>query len=126
MGRSITVLKSKLHFVRVTSVQPDYEGSLGIDSGFMETVHLRPYEQIDIYNCNNGARITTYAIPLNPGSKCIQVNGAACHHFSVGDKIIVVSYQHIDLDLEEGASFITYKALFEDNNHLKESKVEHH
>lgn len=38
---------------------------------------IREYEQIQIYNVDNGERFTTYAIRGEEGSKIISVNGAA-------------------------------------------------
>ena len=120
----ITVLKSKLHFVRVTDVTPDYEGSVGIDSGWMEWIHLRPYEQIHVFNAGNGSRIITYAIPMPHGSQKIQINGAASHHFSVGDKIIIVAFQLIDPT--HHSQFQTHKLIFDASNHIIHKESETH
>ncbi|MBP9615221.1 MAG: aspartate 1-decarboxylase, partial [Thiopseudomonas sp.] len=53
---------------------------------------IREYEQIQIYNVNNGERFTTYAIRGEAGSKMISVNGAAAHKASVGDLLIICAY----------------------------------
>ena len=39
---------------------------------------------------DNGARVTTYAIPGEPGD--IAINGAAAHLVSIGDRVIVLAY----------------------------------
>ena len=52
----LTMLKSKLHRVRVTHSELDYEGSCAIDARLLEAAGLLPYEQIQVYNVTNGAR----------------------------------------------------------------------
>lgn len=89
---NVTLLKSKLHFARVTESEPDYEGSLKIDIDLMERVRIHPYEKILIANTANGARFETYAIPGDRGSKVIGLNGATTHLGKVGDKIIIFTF----------------------------------
>ncbi len=92
----ITVLKCKLHRVRVTHAELDYEGSCAIDTRLMEAAGIREYEQIQIYNIANGERFTTYAMPAQPGSGIISINGAAAHKARPGDQVIVCAYAAID------------------------------
>ena len=73
----VHMLKSKLHRARVTDANVDYEGSLTIDCDLMNRVGLLPYEKILCSNAMNGARFETYAIPGDPGSGVIVLNGAA-------------------------------------------------
>ena len=42
----ITVLKSKLHRVKVTSTNIDYDGSCGIDKDWMDALDIKEYEQM--------------------------------------------------------------------------------
>ncbi len=88
----ITLLKSKLHRATVTHSELGYEGSCAIDSDILDLAGIREYEQIQIYNVNNGARFTTYAIRAQAGSKTFSVNGAAARLACVGDLIIVCTY----------------------------------
>lgn len=88
----LTLLKSKLHRVRVTAALLDYEGSCAIDQDLLAAAHIRPFEQIQIYNVSNGERFTTYAIGAQAGSGVISVNGAAAHKASAGDILIIASY----------------------------------
>jgi aspartate 1-decarboxylase len=53
---------------------------------------IREYEQIQIYNVNNGERFTTYAIRAENGSGIISINGAAAHKANPGDRVIICSY----------------------------------
>ncbi|MBL8505116.1 MAG: aspartate 1-decarboxylase [Methylobacillus glycogenes] len=87
-----TMLKSKLHRVRVTHSELDYEGSCAIDENLLEAADIKEYQQIDIYNVNNGERFTTYAIRAQRNSGTISVNGAAARKASPGDLLIIASY----------------------------------
>jgi aspartate 1-decarboxylase len=53
------------------------EGSCAIDDDLLQAADISEYEQIQIYNVNNGERFTTYAIRAEQGSGIISVNGAA-------------------------------------------------
>jgi aspartate 1-decarboxylase len=86
------MLKAKLHRACVTHAVLDYEGSCAIDGELMDMAGIHEYEQIQIYNVNNGERFTTYAIRGEHGSKMISVNGAAAHLANVGDRVIICSY----------------------------------
>jgi aspartate 1-decarboxylase len=87
-----TMLKSKLHRVHVTHAELHYEGSCAIDDDLLEAADIREYQQIDIYNINNGERFTTYAIRAQRGSGVVSINGAAAHKANPGDLIIIASY----------------------------------
>lgn len=88
----ITLLKSKLHRVTTTHAELGYEGSCAIDSHLLEVAGIREYEQIQIYNINNGERFTTYAIKAEANSGIISVNGAAAHKANPGDLLIIATY----------------------------------
>ena len=66
-----TMLKSKLHRVTATHADLHYEGSCAIDEDLLDAANIREYEQIDIWNVNNGERFTTYAIRAERGSGVI-------------------------------------------------------
>ena len=95
-----TILKSKLHRARVTSVLMDYEGSLEIDEDLMDEVGITIYEQVHVFNINNGHRFVTYVIPGQRGDRAISVNGAAARLAQINDRIIIVAYGIIDIDQE--------------------------
>ncbi len=88
----LTLLKSKLHRVHVTHAELEYEGSCAIDQHLLDMANIREYEQIHIYNVDNGERFTTYAILGEAGSGIISVNGAAAHKAKPGDKLIICTY----------------------------------
>ncbi len=87
-----TLLKCKLHRACVTHSELEYEGSCAIDGHLLDAAGIREYEQIQIYNVNNGERFTTYAIRAEDGSRVISVNGAAAHLANPGDRVIICAY----------------------------------
>jgi len=90
------MLKSKIHRARVTETNIDYEGSITIDTRLMEAADILPYEQVQVLDINNGARLTTYAIQGEAGSGEICLNGAAARLVTTGDTVIILSYCHVE------------------------------
>ena len=88
------MLKSKIHRARVTETNIDYEGSITIDRKLMEEADILPYEQVQVLDINNGARLTTYAIEGECGEICL--NGAAARLVTRGDTVIILSYCHVN------------------------------
>ena len=87
-----TLLKAKLHMGSVSQAELWYDGSCAIDSSLLDLAGLSEFEQIDIYNVNNGERLTTYIIKAEAGSGIISMNGAAARKCQVGDRIIIAAY----------------------------------
>ncbi|MBS1158934.1 MAG: Aspartate decarboxylase [Proteobacteria bacterium] len=99
-----TMLKSKLHRVTATHADLQYEGSCAIDEDLLEAANIKEYEQIDIWNVNNGERFTTYAIRAERGSGVISVNGSAARRAAPGDIMIIATfaiYNEIELAKHE-------------------------
>lgn len=97
-----TMLKAKLHRVRVTHAELHYEGSCAIDQRLMDAADIREYQQIDIYNITNGERFTTYAIPAERDSGIVSINGAAAHKANLGDLLIIATYAvYSELELQK-------------------------
>lgn len=104
-----TMLKSKLHRVHVTHSELHYEGSCAIDETLLDAADIREYQQIEIYNVNNGERFTTYAIRAERNSGIISVNGAAAHKANPGDIVIIATYAvYNELELQKYAPQLVY------------------
>jgi len=104
-----TMLKSKLHRVCCTHSELNYEGSCAIDEVLLKAADIREYQQIDIYNINNGERFTTYAIRAQRNSGIISINGAAAHKVKPGDLLIIASYAtYNELELEKFKPQLVY------------------
>lgn len=87
-----TLLMSKLHRVTVTHCELHYEGSCAIDDDLLEAADIREYQQVEIWNINNGERFTTYAIRAQRASGIISVNGSAARKAAVGDLLIIAAF----------------------------------
>ena len=87
-----TLLKAKLHHIRVTQADLNYEGSLTIDEDLMDAVGIVNYEKILVADLENGNRLETYAIRGPRGSGVCCLNGAAAHCGKVGDRLIVMCW----------------------------------
>jgi aspartate 1-decarboxylase len=88
---TIAVVRAKLHDIRVTAAELDYQGSVTLDPEHCEAVGILPLEFVEIWNKNSGARITTYVIWGRRGSRCCVLNGAAARTCQVGDPVIIVA-----------------------------------
>ena len=88
----LSILKSKIHRVKVTEANLDYIGSITIDEEWMEAANICAGEKVQVVDNTNGARLETYVIPGKRGSKCICINGAAAHLVKVGDTVIIMAY----------------------------------
>jgi aspartate 1-decarboxylase len=109
----LTIMKSKLHRVRVTQAELNYVGSITIDQDLMEAANLLENEKVQIVNNNNGERFETYVIPGERGSGTICLNGAAARRAQVGDIVIIIAYA---LMTPEEASTHQPKLVFPDPN----------
>ncbi len=87
-----TLLRGKIHRATVTHCELHYEGSCAIDENLLEAADICEFEQVDIYNINNGERLTTYAIKGPRGSGVISLNGSAARRASTGDLVIIAAY----------------------------------
>jgi len=115
------MLKSKLHRATVTDANLQYEGSITIDKALMEAADLLPFERVDVYNVNNGARFTTYVIEGEENSGTFCINGAAARLVAPGDIIIVASYT--SLNNEDARSFVPRCVLLDEKNAIKSFDV---
>lgn len=90
------MLRAKIHRATVTQCDLHYEGSCGIDENLLEAADIRECEKIELYNVNNGERLSTYAIPGKRGSGEISLNGAAARRAHLGDLLIICTYAPMD------------------------------
>jgi len=115
-----TMLKSKIHRATVTNAELGYEGSCAIDDDLLDAADIREYQQIEIWNVNNGERFTTYAIRAERGSGVISINGAAARKASPGDILIIATFAAY-----EEAELRAYKpdlVYVDDRNRIKQQR----
>ena len=87
-----TLLQAKLHRVKLTQADLDYEGSCGIDEALLDAFFFNDTANTEIYNISNGARFSTYAIKAPRDSGKISLNGAAARLACLGDLLIICAY----------------------------------
>lgn len=102
----------------ITESNLKYFGSISIDESLCKDADLLPFEKVEIYNCNNGNRFSTYVILGKKGEIC--VNGAAARQVQKGDIIIIASYsEYSNLDLQ---SYKPKLIFVDDSNNIRNHK----
>ena len=115
---TIKMFRAKLHRLRVTEADLYYEGSITIDEELLESAGILPYEKVQIVNVNNGARLETYTIPGEAGSRVVCLNGPAARLAAMGDQVIAIAYA--DMTPEEAEAHRPRVVLVDENNDPKE------
>jgi aspartate 1-decarboxylase len=87
-------VKAKLHGIFVTDANLNYQGSITLDPKYCKLVGIYPLEFVEIWNKNNGSRISTYVILGEPGSKCCILNGSAARTCQPGDELIIAAFHY--------------------------------
>lgn len=117
---NVSMLRTKIHRATVTGADLNYEGSVSICPDLIKASGLLINERVDIYNCNNGARFSTYVIKGNKGEICL--NGAAARHVQKGDLVIICSY--CGLSFEEAQKHKPTVVFVNEKNKVKEKRAE--
>lgn len=116
----IDMMYSKIHRATVTDADLTYEGSISIDKALIKKAKLHINQKVDILNCNNGARFSTYVIEGKKQQICL--NGAAARHVQKGDVVIIVAYASVPL--EKASTFEPTVVFVDANNNFKEERKE--
>ncbi len=90
------LLRGKIHSATVTDANPEYMGSITIDKDLMAKADIWPGEKVLISDIDNGNRFETYVVEGKAGTGMIQVNGAAAHLVTKGDKLIIMAFELTD------------------------------
>jgi len=112
------MLRAKVHRATVTETNVSYEGSLTLDASLMQAAGMVPYERVDVYNADSGARFSTYLITGRAGSGEVCVNGAAALLAKPGERVIIAAYAA--LSPEEIAGHRPIVVLVDGANRIKE------
>lgn len=116
----VSILKSKIHRAAVTGASLNYEGSLTIDIELMQRVGLLPFEKILCSNMANGARFETYAIPGEPGSGSIILNGATAHLGKKGDRLTIMNFALVSLT--DAENWVPRVIVMDENNQIVDER----
>lgn len=96
------MMRAKIHRATITQCDPDYVGSVTIDSDLLRASGIRPNEAVLVLDIDNAVRFETYVIRGEPGSGIIGINGAAAKIVSPGHKVIIVCFGYMDdADLDD-------------------------
>jgi aspartate 1-decarboxylase len=114
------VLKSKLHRLKVTAADINYQGSITIDEKLLSAAKIAPFEKVQVVDVTNGARLETYVLKGKPGGGEVVINGAAARLVHPGDLIIVLSYTF--LNEEELEKHQPLAVFVNENNEITEVK----
>ena len=87
---------AKLHRATVTQADLHYEGSVTIDADLLDASGILPHEEVHIWDVTSGSRLSTYALEGPRGSGVICINGAAAHHISPGDLVIIATFGEME------------------------------
>ncbi len=98
------MVTGKIHRATVTGADVDYIGSISVDTDLLEAADILIGQKVDVVDVTNGARLSTYTIPAEPGSGTVQLNGAAAHLIHPGDLVIIIAYGHLPDDLARTAA----------------------
>lgn len=115
----VQILKSKIHRVRITEADVDYEGSIVLDGEFMEKSGIIPYEMVHIWDITSGDRLYTYVLPPAPkGSGIAAINGAAALRIKKGHLVIITSF--VNLTEEQVKTHKPKVLIMDENNKIKQ------
>lgn len=114
---TLTILKAKIHTVKVTEANVSYNGSITVDADLLDAAGIQKYEQVYINNAVTGSRIMTYVLPGERGTGEVCMNGGAALHAKVGDTVHILSF--LQLTPEEAASFRPTVVFTEEGNRVK-------
>lgn len=92
------IVRAKLHGITITGADLNYHGSITLDPDMCEQAGILPMEFVEIWNKNSGARISTYVIYGEPGSKCCILNGSAARTCQPGDQVIICATEYIETE----------------------------
>lgn len=87
-----TFVNGKIHRLKVTGLQPTYNGSCLICPKVLAAAGIEPFEKVEIYSLTSTARIATYVFPGAAKGEFILRGGAALH-FKLDDEVAVVAYR---------------------------------
>ncbi len=119
---TIELMRCKIHRATVTEADLTYEGSISLDPVLIKEAGLFIHEKVDILNCNNGNRFTTYVIEGKKGQVCL--NGAAARLVQKGDLVIIVAYT--TLPIEKAGKHKPQVVFVDSKNRPKEKRLEKH
>jgi aspartate 1-decarboxylase len=109
---------SKIHRATVTQANIDYEGSVTIDQNLMDKANMLAYEEVHVWDVDNGNRLVTYILPGPRDSGTVCINGAAAHLVKVGHKVILSTF--VSMEESEARKYVPRVLLVDGKNRVLE------
>ena len=116
------MLHSKIHRLKVTEANEDYEGSITLSSDLLKAANILPGEAVWVWDVTNGNRLETYTIEAPAGSTKVCLNGAAAKLIHPNDIIIVAAFCF--LTAEQAAEHKPLAVFVDDSNKVIEVRRE--
>lgn len=116
----LSMFKSKIHRATVTGANIDYEGSITIDQDLMDAAGMLSWEEVHVWDVDNGSRLTTYLLPGPRGSGMVCANGATAHLVKPGHRVIVATYAQ--MEEEQARRYQPTVVLVDENNRIRETR----
>jgi aspartate 1-decarboxylase len=113
---------AKLHRATVTQADLHYEGSVTIDADLLDASGILAHEEVHIWDVTNGSRLATYALEGPRGSGVICINGAAAHHISPGDLVIIATFG--EMEDAEARAHVPTVVFVDEHNRISEISTE--
>ncbi len=117
---TLTMLKSKIHRVKVTQAELDYVGSITVDADLLEASGILEYEKVLVVDITNGSRLETYTISGERGTGIICLNGAAAKLVNKGDTVIIMAFA--EMSESEAREFKPTVVFVDGDNKIKAIK----
>jgi aspartate 1-decarboxylase len=86
-----TYLAGKIHGVRLTGKNVNYQGSITLSRGLLEAAGIAANEAVQVVNVTTGARFLTYTIVSEEPGLCV-MNGGGARLAEVGDQLIIMAF----------------------------------
>lgn len=116
------MFSAKIHRATVTGADVDYEGSVTIDRDLLDAAGILEWEEVQVWDVTNGARLATYAIAGERGSGDICINGAAAHLVRPGDLVILATF--VDMDDADARTHTPTVVFVDEANRVREQRLE--
>ena len=91
-----TFVHGKIHQLKVTGLNPTYNGSCLICPELLAAAGIDHFERVEIYSITSTARVATYVFPGGAKGE-FTLRGGAARHFTLDDQVAVVAYREEEL-----------------------------
>ena len=87
-----TFVHGKIHQLKVTGLNPTYNGSCLICPELLAAAGIDHFERVEIYSITSTTRVATYVFPGGAKGE-FTLRGGAARHFTLDDQVAVVAYR---------------------------------